>query len=421
MLTRRQWIASTGAAGAATLLGGCGDPGPLTALVLEVDDRSALVAAWALAARSFTVEIAADGGPVVATGVGSFDARGHGAVEVGALAAGRRYQAWVIADDGGRHGPMRFATAPPDAQPAAARLVVTADVDEDPAYLSDLADQVAALAADLDVSLGDWPYTDNYRASITRDDFEARYLRSWVTPRFDAWMRSTSFRAIYDDHEFGNDWDGGDRDAEPARFAAATAAWDAWFPRRGPGPRYRRWRWGALVECFLLDARAFRSANAAPDGPAKTMLGAAQRQWLTDGLRASTAPFKLVFTSVPLDFGHGVDHWAGFAWERDAILDELAAAAVTGILFVSGDQHWFAAHRHRHGFREFQIGPLSRGVIDPPPAVPGVLTRVTAYNVGVIDVDLDAGGAPRLRFRAIGAGGVTLYDEVLTPTELTPA
>lgn len=164
----------------------------------------------------------------------------------------------------------------------------------------------------------------------------------------------------------------------------------------------------------MLDCRNYRSANDAPDGPAKTMLGAVQRRWLVDGLRASTAPFKLVFSSVPLDFGNADNHWAAFADERDAILGELAAARLAGMLWLSANQHWFAAHQHRNRVREFQVGPLSRGLLTPPPPRPGVLTRVHEYNVGLIEIT----AAPRLRFRALGATGATLYDEAFTPADL---
>jgi len=179
--------------------------------------------------------------------------------------------------------------------------------------------------------------------------------------------------------------------------------------------RYRSWRQGAHAECFLLDCRRFRSANADPDGPDKTMLGARQRAWLVDGLARSTATFKLVFTSVPLDFGHGEDHWAGYTHERDAIFDAIVAAGVRGIVFLSADQHWFAAHRHAYGIRELQFGPLARGIFEPPPPAPGVLFRAREYNALLVDIDGDA-----LEVSAIGPGGVRLYAERLTADDLTP-
>jgi phosphodiesterase/alkaline phosphatase D-like protein len=224
-----------------------------------------------------------------------------------------------------------------------------------------------------------------------------------------------ALRAIYDDHEFRNNWDADFATAEATRYGAAMAVWDEFFPVRGAtgDVRYRRWRWGAHAECFLLDCRRFRSANAAPDDAQKTMLGAAQRAWFLDAIARSTATFKLVFTSVPLDFGVGVDHWAGFTRERQLIFDALLG--IPGVVFFSGDQHWLGVHRHAYGIREFQIGPLCRGIGVPGPLAPGVLLRAEQYNVGLVDVD-----AERLVFTAIGPGGGVLYEETLTADQLTP-
>jgi phosphodiesterase/alkaline phosphatase D-like protein len=191
--------------------------------------------------------------------------------------------------------------------------------------------------------------------------------------------------------------------------------WDEFFPLRAPAGeiRYRRWRWGAHLECFLLDCRRFRSANAAPDDARKTMLGAEQRRWLIDGVTGSTATFKLVLTSVPLDFGLGNDHWASFKTERDAMF--AALVGTPGVLFVSADQHWFASHRHAHGIREMQVGPLGRGLGMPEGAPPGVVFRAVRYNAGVVDIDGD-----RLTFIALGADGEEFYRETMSAADLAP-
>ncbi|MBK9030975.1 MAG: alkaline phosphatase D family protein [Myxococcales bacterium] len=417
-LTRRQWLLAVGAAGAATQLGGCGDPPPaVTAMVLEVEATRALVSAWAADADRGELVVTTAAGAEVAALALAFDEHGHAHVDVDGLSPATAYRAQVRTDAGAEHGPIAFVTAPADDDPRPLRLAVSADVDESRDHRSPIFDAIAAAAPELFVCLGDWPYADHGDTAFTRDQYDARHARGHLTALFQPWMRASSFRAIYDDHEFANDWDGAARALDPDRHAAALAAWDAWFPHRGDGPRYRSWRWGLLCECFLLDCRAYRSANDAPDGPTKTMLGAEQRAWLVDGLRASTATFKLVFTSVPLDYGVGVDHWATFAVERDGILDELAAAGVAGLLFLSADQHWFAAHRHRHGIREFQVGPLAHYLLEQPPLPDGVLARVSELNFGMIEITAE----PRLRFRAFGATGDQLYDESFTPAELTPA
>jgi len=420
-MRRRAWLQGTTALGAIAASGlglgttGCGDPGAATALVLDVEPTRALIVAWSATARGATATLTAAG-----VAVGHWDLElgddGTGWVDVTGLAPATAYVARIATVDGYQLGDFAFTTAPVDDEARAVRIAVSADVDESDDYASPIFTTAARDAPDLFVSLGDWPYADNGPSAITRADYHAKQVLTRLAPRVQPWLRASSFRAIYDDHEFANDWDGAARAADPARHQAALTAWDAWFPRRAPGPRYQRWRWGALVECFLLDCRAYRSANDAPDLNGKTLLGATQLAWLLDGLATSTATFVVVFTTVPLDYGHVGDHWSSFTHER-AILFDAVRALARPVLFVSGDQHWFAAHVHAGGIREFQTGPLARGLIVPPAdPPPGVLTRVSQYNYGVLEID----ATPRLVFRAVGADGTTLYREEFSPADLTP-
>jgi alkaline phosphatase D len=295
------------------------------------------------------------------------------------------------------------------------RIAFSADLDVDPIHHSPILETLEAAAPDLYVSLGDWPYADNAPGAITLPEYRARHLEARGADKVQRWLSTVGVRAIYDDHEVGNNWDAEISIADPPRLAAALTAWDEWFPVRGApdGARYRSWRWGASVECFLLDCRRYRDDDEAPDREGTIMLGEAQRAWLLSGLRARTAPFKLNFTSVPLGFGWGVDPWAGYRWERDLILRTIRDAGLTGILFLSADQHWFASHSHDFGARELQGGPLARGVFQPPPPAPGVLARAAVYNFGLLDA------TPRvLQFAAVGARGETLYEEEMTPEGL---
>ncbi|HVK74542.1 MAG TPA: alkaline phosphatase D family protein [Kofleriaceae bacterium] len=417
-LTRREWLRATGAGAAAMVLPhvGCGGgEAEATALVLEVDDRRALVSVWSAAGGSAEVTVETVTGAVHARERATLGPGGAGVARFDRLAPATAYRARVRTEDGVDLPPYRFVTAPAADDPRPVRLAIGADIDPDPAYDSPMFDTLAAAAADVYVSLGDWPYADNPPFTRTADNCRFRHVEARAAAKLQPWLTTTSVRAIYDDHEVRNDWDTATWAADPELHDTALAVWDEFFPRHEPAeaPRYRRWRWGAHVECFLLDTRRYRSSSKAPDGPTKTMLGADQRAWLLDGVTTSTAPFKLVLTSVPLDFGHGVDHWAGYRTERDAILDALADAGTPGVLFVSGDQHWYGAYRHRHGARELQIGPLARAPFEPPPPLPGVLATSPEYNVGVVDVD-----ATGLRLRALAADGRALHDETVTPDDL---
>ena len=405
------------------VLVGCGDnlpydaPGPTEAVaLLEPVEDAVLVAIWAPSARRAVLEVR-QGGVLVAQQTVAIDREaGRAAVDVTGLSPATTYEVTVTTDYGARLEPHRVRTAPEAGDPRPVRLAVGADLDPSPAFDSDLLLQLAAVAPDQYVSIGDFPYTDNGPVAQTVAQYRVRHAELRTTPKVRAWLETVGVRAIYDDHEFRNNWDAMFVAKEPARYAAAIQVWDEFFPLRDPPPeiRYRAWRYGANVECFLLDTRRFRSADAAPDGPDKTMLGATQYAWLVDAVTRSAATFKLIFTTVPLDFGTGNDFWASFAYERDRMF--AALVGVSGLLFVSGDQHFFAAHRHAYGIREFQIGPLARGLGTPGPTAPGVLFRSVQYNFGLIDV-----AGAKLVFTGVGADGQTIYQETFTPADLTPA
>ncbi|HSK05778.1 MAG TPA: alkaline phosphatase D family protein [Kofleriaceae bacterium] len=411
--SRRDWMRVVGAGGAALALG-CGDHGPsdLAAAILEPSSDALLVSVWARRAREAVIEVRSDAGearhavPIAATGTAALDLRG--------LPPGTAHEITVRAGDL-RAGPYHARTAPRDDDPRPVRIAVGADVDPSPEFDTDLPAQIVAAAPELLVMLGDFPYADNGPPAKDAPAFRDRHAETRTLGKVRTLLQAMPVRAIYDDHELANDWDARIAAAEPARRAAALAVWDEFFPLRDAAGevRYRRWRWGAHAECFLLDCRRFRSANPDPDGPAKTMLGAEQRAWLTAAIAASTATFKLVLTSVPLDFGTGDDHWAAFRTERGAIFDALVG--IPGVLFLSADQHWFAAHRHAYGIREFQVGPLARGIREPPPPAPGVLFRHRQYNAGIVDIDGD-----RITVAGLGPGGARFYEETLTAAELTP-
>ncbi|HEY5924697.1 MAG TPA: alkaline phosphatase D family protein [Kofleriaceae bacterium] len=419
-LTRRDVLRIAGI-GAVTSVVGCGDneggrdPGNShAAFVVEPNEDSFIVVLWSSVARAAALEVQSGDAIVYSTVVELAGAR---AVPITGLEAGQSYQVTIVCDSGAQLGPHLVRTAPRADDRRAVRIAVSADVDPHPDFDSQILTHLAAASPELFVSLGDFPYADNGPdLAMTVDAYRARYAETLTTPKLRAWLQAMGVRAIYDDHEFRNDWDAMFRIVEPTRYAAAMQVWDEFFPIPGAAAevRYRSWRWGANLECFLLDCRRFRSANAAADDATKTMLGDVQRAWLIDGVKRSTATFKVVFTSVPLDYGDGADHWAGFTVERTQIFDALAG--VPGVLFVSADQHWFAAHRHARGIREFQVGPLCRGIRVPSVLSPNVLFRAERYNFGVIDAD-----EAKLTFSGIGPDGNAFYKEELTALDLTPA
>lgn len=412
--TRRELLQLLGAS-SALLAVGCvtSAESRVATAVLDPDEDSFVVAVWSRVPGGDVVVSVRTGDRPVTEIQSTLDGE-LARVEVSGLEPGTTYE--VAIQIGGLTLTHRVRTAPAADDPRPLRIAVSADCDPNPAFASGMLAAIVAAQPDLMISLGDFPYTDNGPPAQTVAQYRERHIELRAHPPVQAMLEACGLYAIYDDHEFRNDWDAMFVAAEPARYAAAMQVWDEFFPLRAPvgEVRYRSWRWGQNLECFLLDCRRFRSADAAPDDERKTMLGATQRAWLIDGVTRSTATFKLVLTSVALDFGAGSDHWLSFKTERDAIL--AALVGIPGVLFVSADQHWFAAQRHAFGIREMQVGPLARGLGTPPPgSPPGVLFRAVRYNAGLIDIDGD-----QLTFTGLGEDGETFYGETLSAADLTP-
>lgn len=239
--------------------------------------------------------------------------------------------------------------------------------------------------------------------------------------------------AVWDDHETANDcyWDYA-RDTlgapdhpyttdpaygnDPALLRTlrleAMQAWAEYIPARiDPDPSAthpheffhieRRFVFGELAELFMTDGRSFRSAHPCGEGdvgqrylpvgcrdyeaPERTMLGEAQRRWLTEGLSASGAQWKLWGNQVMLaelsltDDGRrvpvNVDAWDGYQAERELISRRVRDSGVENLVVVTGDFHSFlASHlKIRYGA---DLNRLPRNTI----GVEFMTTSVTSAN-----------------------------------------
>ena len=244
-------------------------------------------------------------------------------------------------------------------------------------------------APDLFLFVGDTIYADHpcggtppvaLPASVadSLDGFRAKHRYNRTDPAVQAFFRTTSVYPIWDDHEVRNNFVGPDEPLMPSGRRAFQEYFPVLGPPDEPGRLYRAIRWGRHVEIFILDTRQYRSSNAAPDGPRKTMLGAAQRRWFLDATAASDATWKLVVSSVPLGIftgGRTADSWSnanvlgypragtGFAQERDLLLTELRTRGVRNVVFLTGDVHHAELIRHQpapnYVVHEFTAGPLS--------------------------------------------------------------
>lgn len=127
---------------------------------------------------------------------------------------------------------------------------------------------------------------------------------------------------------------------------------------------YRTFRWGKGVQIWLLEGRDFRSPNAMPDGPDKTIWGKEQKEWLKETLLKSDTDFRVVISPTPII---GPDrqtkrdnhaNWKGFWTEGQTFLQWIADNKLTNLILVCGDRHWQYHSIDKRGIHELCCGPI---------------------------------------------------------------
>ncbi len=342
-----------------------------------------------------------------------------------------------------------FVTAPPPTDARPVRFSWSGDLGSHghcrkPADGYAIFRALAQTPADFFLFVGDTIYADHVCGEGERlpgYDFVARRLADfWAKHRYNredpavqTYFRRASVYAIWDDHEVRDNFAG---PTEPLMEPGRRAFID-YFPirppREEPGRLYRQFRWGALLEVFILDTRQYRSSNAAADGPGKTMLGATQRRWLIDAVAGSSAVWKVVVSSVPLSLptgGRAHDSWSnanargvpeehgtGFAVERDAILRALRQRGVKNLVVLVADVHHAELIRHHPtpewSFHEFIAGPLAAGPGKPRPLDAALGPRSLWSQGGIAnfgDISIDAAG---LTVRIVDVLGRTRFSHTV--------
>ena len=129
---------------------------------------------------------------------------------------------------------------------------------------------------------------------------------------------------------------------------------------------YRTHRLNRHLQIWFTENRMYRSPNAEPDGPDKTIWGAEQREWLKRTLLESDATFKLLISPTPMvgpdDLRKTDNHTniGGFRHERDEFFKWLQETGLDeqGFAVVCGDRHWQYHAIHPTGIEEFSCGAL---------------------------------------------------------------
>jgi alkaline phosphatase D len=409
----------TAALAQAELLTAVGDVTPTTAVLWTRGVRAGEV----------TIDLAPVGAEATSRRV-TFDVRADddltGKTRVTELTSATRYRYRITQDTASADG--EFVTAPAPSEPARVSFLWSGDLGgggfcrpAEGGYA--IFPAMLRHPADFFLFVGDTVYTDvpcnkpgtapggDFRA-FTLPQYRARHRHNREDVGLQTLLRRMSVYAIWDDHEVRNDFAGTVEPLMPTGRQAFLDYWPIVPPDDEPGRLYRRMRWGRLLEVFILDTRQYRSENSRPDGPGKTMLGAAQRRWLVDGVTSSTATWKIVVSSVTLAVPTGRperrDGWsganvlgfpqegAGFTTERDALLKAFRARDVRNLIFIAADVHHAELIRHHPhsewSFHEFIAGPLSATLGRPRPLDMGLnprslFARGGVFNFGEVTVE----------------------------------
>lgn len=305
---------------------------------------------------------------------------------------------------------------------------------------------MASLKPDLFLFVGDTTYADHRCGgpdripgydfvATTLEEYREKHRYNRADPHVQAFFRTASVYAIWDDHEVQNNFAGSTEPLMPVGRQAFVDYWPILPPDEEPGRLYRKLRWGKLLEIFILDTRQYRSDNGQLDGPEKTMLGPIQRRWLTEGVAGSDAVWKVVVSSVPLSVPTGRnarDSWSnatvwglpeenatGFAMERDALLTMFRRRHVKNLVWITADVHHAEVIRHQPWsdffFHEFIAGPLSASRGRPRP-LDRALNPRSLFGLGETDnfgqVTVDPVG---LRVRIFDAAGTMRFQHAIRP------
>ncbi|GGK48685.1 putative phosphodiesterase/alkaline phosphatase [Nocardia camponoti] len=234
----------------------------------------------------------------------------------------------------------------------------------------------------------------------TLDQFRGNYAYNLTDDNYRAFNSTVAQVVQWDDHETTNNWSPGGTVAaekgyrERSMDVLAARSWQAfheWMPLETKeavdGRLYRKISYGPLLDVFVLDMRAYKDANNANNGPAGSIFGAAQTRWLTEGLRTSTATWKIVAADLPLGvvvpdgktaFEGPANAAPGAPSGRETevaqVLSSIKANKVRNVVWLTADVHYTAAHRYAperatftdfDEFWEFVSGPLNAGAFGP--------------------------------------------------------
>ncbi len=216
---------------------------------------------------------------------------------------------------------------------------------------------------------GDVVYYDKAPRARTMAEMRTKWRQIYGLPRMQALLRAIPAFFTKDDHDFR--YDDADRTGD---WRPTSDEGIAVFRQHAPvlpagdaeTPTYRTVRASRDLQLWFTEGRDYRSPNAMPDGPDKTLWGIDQLAWLQQTLLDSDATYKLIITPTPLvgpDDARKTDNHTnlgGFRHEGQIFLAWLAESGLTdSVTIITGDRHWHYHAVSPHGVHEFSSGSFA--------------------------------------------------------------
>lgn len=355
----------------------CGDPVSDGAVIwtraAPDDGPGDVEVLWEVAEDSSFDRVVAGGTTLATSGA---DRTVH--VEVGGLRPDRWYH-YRFHTSGVASRTGRLRTAPvAGSSPENLRLVFSSCQQRTPGthYVSHRA--ITGEDADFFVHLGDYIYVSD-SGTLALSDYREVHRLFKSDQLLQECHASLPCVAVWDDGEFHN---GLDRTADSDRIAAGRQAWFEYMPvtrdAADPDRIHRSFPWGDLADIFMLDLRSYRDPaireisslhwpGRSMHDPTRSLLGETQMSWLTEGLTASVAAWRLVgqqYMIMPwrlLDLDTPwirrlnakwprnaglyapTEDWDDYQADRRRLLSHIGGSGVSDVVFMSGDLHLFFA------------------------------------------------------------------------------
>ncbi|MES2695702.1 MAG: alkaline phosphatase D family protein [Verrucomicrobiota bacterium] len=393
------------------------DVGPMIGHTTERDARI-----WAKASESCRLAVRISTKPDLSGGStidgpalsAESDYMGHVVVE-GLSPTTKYYYAVLFDDVPAMAAPFpSFTTAAATGAPGKTRIAFSSCVGRTGAATAAIwAEMAARTEFDVLLLLGDNHYADSTAPEVQRRFY---YDQRRVLGYADIARRTPTY-GIWDDHDYGPNDSDGTAAGKEISLKTFQQMWanPGYGEATNPGIYYKFSR--GEIDFFMLDCRYHRSPNRTPDDGAKTMLGAAQIEWLKRELLASRAKVKFIATGSEWQPNSHIDSWKSFARERDAIFAFLREQDFPGVILLSGDRHFTGGYQIGGRLMEITSGPLGSRTTSGVNVPDMFLNLKEGTMCSVFDVDT-TGAEPVLKLEVYRGGFGQIHSQTFTWSEI---